>query len=59
MVSLVLAEISNEGVGKMAEIMLKKGDPYDTYEEWSQKLMDVYMEESQKITDTYMNSFGF
>lgn len=45
-----LAEIANEGVGKMAEYMwTAKGTDgqYATYEEWSGKLMDVYMNEAR------------
>ena len=45
-----LAEIVNEGVGKMAEYMwTAKGTDgqYATYEEWSGKLMDVYLSESR------------
>lgn len=45
-----LAEIANEGVGKMAEYMwTAKGTDgqYATYEEWSGKLMDVYMSEAR------------
>lgn len=41
-----LAEIANEGVGKMAEYMYSaKGTDgqYATYESWAGKLMDVYM----------------
>lgn len=44
------AELSNEGVSKMAEYMYKaKGTDgqYATYEEWAGKLMDVYMESVQ------------
>lgn len=45
-----LAEISNEGVSKMAEYMYSaKGTDgqYATYEEWAGKLMDVYMNEAR------------
>lgn len=45
-----LAEIANEGVGKMAEYMwTAKGTDgqYATYEEWSGKLMDIYMSEAR------------
>lgn len=45
-----LAEIANEGVGKMAEYMwTAKGTDgqYATYEEWSGKLMDVYLSEAR------------
>lgn len=51
-----LAEISNEGIGEMANIMYLNGDDYDTYEEWSQKLMDVYTEYAEKIMDAYIDS---
>lgn len=54
---MVLAEINNDGVGEMAEVMLKKGSgSYDEYEEWAEQLMDVYMDEGAKITEAYMNS---
>ena len=54
---MTLAGISNDGVGKMAKVMLKKGNgSYDDYEEWAGKLMDIYMKEASKITDAYMNS---
>ena len=45
-----LAEITNEGVGKMAEYMYSaKGTDgqYATYEEWAGKLMDVYLSEAR------------
>lgn len=45
-----LAEIANEGVGKMAEYMwTAKGTDgqYSTYEEWANKLLDVYMSEAR------------
>lgn len=51
-----LAEISDEGIGEMANIMYSNGDDYDTYEEWSQKLMDVYTEYADKIMDAYIDS---
>ncbi|KIP53347.1 hypothetical protein [Leucobacter komagatae] len=44
------AELSNEGVSKMAEYMFKaKGTEGQmaTYEEWAGKLMDVYMSSVQ------------
>lgn len=40
------AELSNEGVSKMAEYMYTakgKDGQYETYQEWSQKLYDVYL----------------
>lgn len=45
-----LAEISNEGIGKMAKYMLNakgKDGQYETYQEWAEKLMDVYMSEAR------------
>ncbi len=45
-----LAEISNEGIGKMAKYMLKaqgKDGQYETYQEWAGKLMDVYLKEAR------------
>lgn len=51
-----LAEISNEGIEEMANIMYSNGDDYDTYEEWSKKLMDVYTEYAEKIMDAYIDS---
>ena len=45
-----LAEITNEGVGKMADCMLTaKGTDgqYSTYEKWAGKLMDVYTNEAR------------
>lgn len=44
------AEISNEGVTKMAEYMysaLGTDGQYATYEQWANKLMDVYLEEAK------------
>lgn len=40
------AELSNEGVSKMAQYMYTakgKDGQYETYQEWSQKLYDVYL----------------
>lgn len=40
------AELSNEGVSKMAEYMYTakgKDGQYETYQEWTQKLYDVYL----------------
>jgi hypothetical protein len=52
-----LAKISNEGIQKMAEIMLHTGSgKMDEYQEWAGKLQDVYTEEAQKIMDAYMES---
>ena len=51
-----LAEICNTGVEEMADLMLKNGDDYDTYEKWAGKLQDVSMELAQEITDAYMDS---
>ncbi len=53
----VLAGISNEGIGKMAEIYYKYGSgKYSKYESWAGKLQDVYMKEAGKIQDVYINS---
>lgn len=44
------AEISNEGITKMAEYMYSASGTdgqYTTYEKWSGKLMDVYMQEAR------------
>ena len=44
------AEISNEGVEKMAEYMYSasgKNGQYATYEEWAKKLYDVYIQEAR------------
>jgi hypothetical protein len=44
------AEISNEGVTKMAEYMHSArgtDGQYATYEQWAQRLMDVYMQEAR------------
>lgn len=44
------AELSNEGVSKMAEYMYKASGTdgqYATYETWAGKLMDVYMASAQ------------
>jgi len=44
------AELSNEGVAEMAKYMYSaKGTDgqYQTYEEWSGKLMDIYMQEAR------------
>lgn len=44
------AELSNEGVSKMAEYMYKASGTdgqYATYETWSGKLMDVYLSSAQ------------
>lgn len=49
-----LAEICNDGVGKMAKHMYKINDTYENYEAWSMKLMDVYTKEASKITDAYL-----
>lgn len=53
----VLAGISTEGIGKMADIYYKYGNgKYSEYESWADKLQDVYMEEAGKIQDVYMDS---
>lgn len=51
---VVLANIANEGIEKMAEIENKKGD-YDNYQSWSIKLLNVYENETKKICDAYVN----
>lgn len=51
-----LAELCNEGVGKMAELMYDNNDSYDTYSNWSEKLMNNYIEIAQEIQDAYINS---
>lgn len=51
-----LAEISNDGVSEMAQLMYRNGDEYSTYEEWAGKLYDVYMEYAGQIQDAYMDS---
>ena len=53
----ILAEISTEGIGKMADIYYKYGNgKYSEYEEWAGKLQDVYMSEAEKIQDVYLES---
>lgn len=53
----ILARISNEGIGKMANIYYKYGSgKYSEYENWAGKLQDVYMKEAGKIQDVYINS---
>ena len=53
----ILAEISTEGIGKMADIYYEYGNgKYSEYESWAGKLQDVYMEEAGKIQDVYMDS---
>lgn len=53
----ILAGISTEGIGKMADIYYKYGNgKYSEYENWARKLQDVYMEEANKIQDVYMDS---
>ena len=52
-----LAEISNEGVREMADLLFRVGSgKYSEYEEWAGKLYDVYSDEADKIYDVYMNS---
>ena len=51
-----LAELSTEGIEKMASLMLKNGDKEAIYDEWAEKLTDVYMKQAEKITDAYMES---
>ena len=53
----VLAEISTEGVQKMAKVMYaSKESSYEEYSNWAGKLQDVYMEEAGKIQDVYMKA---
>lgn len=53
----ILAGISTEGIGKMANIYHEYGSgKYSEYESWAGKLQDVYMKEAGKIQDVYMNS---
>lgn len=49
-----LAIISNEGIGKMADLHYSLSDEYSTYESWATKLTDVYTAESQKIIGEYL-----
>lgn len=52
-----LAELSNEGIGKMATVMYESGSgKQDTYNAYAGKLQDVYMKYGQQITDAYMQS---
>ena len=46
-----LAKIYNEGVGKMADYMLKHGGNYSTYETWAGKLYEVYEEKAVDSID--------
>lgn len=55
---LHIADISNEGIEKMAEYMLNHGSgKYNEYEEWSGKLMDVYQDYAAKIYDAYTDYY--
>jgi LysM repeat protein len=49
-----LAIISNEGIGKMADLHYTLSDEYSTYESWATKLTDIYTAESQKIIGEYL-----
>lgn len=56
-----LAEVSNEGITAMAQVMYTAGtsaDPesFSQYEQWAGQLQDIYMEESSKITEVYLDS---
>lgn len=51
-----LVEICNEGVSELAEIMQTKGDTYETYEKWAEKLMDNYTDLAGEIQDAYLES---
>ena len=50
-----LAKICNEGVEEMAAWMLSRGDAYDVYEKWAQKLMDAYTEDAMEIQNAYLD----
>ena len=53
----ILAEISSEGVERMATVWFTHGSgSYEEYEEWAAKLMDVYEEEAQLIMDAYIEA---
>lgn len=54
-----LADICNEGIGLMADLMYAKGDSYETYEKWAQKLMDNYTDIAMEIMDAYVDSAIF
>lgn len=51
-----LAEINAKGTEEMAALMTTNGDEYETYEEWAGKLYDVYEEYAGQISDAYMDS---
>ncbi len=51
-----LAEICNEGIGLMADLMIARGDSYDTYETWADRLMDNYTDIADEIMDAYLES---
>lgn len=50
-----LAKINEKGTEKMAELRLKKGDSYSTYEDWAKKLFDAYQDYAKQIQDAYMS----
>lgn len=53
----VLADLSTEGVSKMADLHFKSGiGTYEDYQNWSDKLLDVYLNEAIIITEAYMSS---
>ncbi len=51
----MLAELSNEGVEKMASYMFSHGDA-DGYEKWAGKLYDVYSEQSEILMNEYLDN---
>ena len=51
-----LANYCNEGMSEMAELMIKRNDSYETYERWSNKLLENYLDLASEITDVYMES---
>ena len=51
-----LAQITNEGTGKMASYMWQEGGDYQVYNEWANKLNSVYIEEARQISDVYMDA---
>ena len=51
----MLAELTNEGVEKMAKYMMSHGDS-DGYTSWSSKLYDVYSEQGEVLMNEYLNN---
>ena len=52
----VLAGICTDGVEKMAELMMDRGDSYSTYESWASKLQENYMSISETLMNAYFGS---